>query len=99
MIVHADVRNVMGHAVPGAIAAELEELFVARGVILQNSRAVDKALRPFRPAACGVFSATVKTGVAEPGFSAGIDGENLRRRSFPEFSGSSVRDLPVEERS
>ena len=56
VVVHPDVGDVMRHARDGPFAAEFQERFVAGGVVLQDRRAVHEALRPFGPAARGVFA-------------------------------------------
>ncbi len=64
VIVHAEVGNMWGHGLYGLAAADLEELLVTRGVELQDGRAVDETLRPFRPSASDVFSIHRKDGRA-----------------------------------
>ena len=71
MIVNADVAEVRRHHVDGALAADLQEFGLARGIELEDGGAELEALRPLGPAAAGVLAADGEDGRAlggRPGF-------------------------------
>ena len=92
VIVYSDVGNVRGHPLKRPVAAQLEKRFVARGVVLQQRRTVDEALRPFGPTARGVFAVPGKDGRGLAGFVILVDGKDLRSRRFPE-PGDFLREV------
>ena len=51
VVVHADMRDMLGHVFARSFAADGEKPSVAGGVKLQQRRAKLEPLRPFRPAA------------------------------------------------
>ena len=56
MVVHADVGDMRGHALDRVAPSNFQKPLLAGRVELQQGRAELEALRPFRPAARGVFA-------------------------------------------
>jgi hypothetical protein len=57
VVVNAGVAEVRRHDVDGAVAADLEEFGIARGIELQDGGAELEALGPLGPAAAGILAA------------------------------------------
>jgi len=55
MIMHARVRDVLRHALPRPLASEPQEGRIRKRIELQDRRAIDEALRPFRPPTRRIF--------------------------------------------
>ena len=85
VVMHPDVRDVVSHPLPRAVATERQEFFLARRVILQNRRAIDEPLRPFGPSAGRVAAFDRKDRSGGSGDFRGIDREDFRGRGFPEL--------------
>src|SRR3954468_14059788 len=81
---HSDVCHMGRHASSGVIATEMQELFVARGVKLQQRRSKLKALSPFGPTLGCVAACFGKHGRGAARRAASLDRVNARRRPRPE---------------
>jgi len=85
MVVHADVRDVRGHALDGVAGAALREGLVAGGVELQQVGPIQEALGPFGPAARRVFARAVNTGAPLAGSIVAVSEVELIAGDLPEI--------------
>ncbi len=92
VVVHADVRDMRRHVPPRALAPDVEEPLVTRGIELKNCRAKLKALRPLRPATRGVFALHREDRRAVLGLPRLLDDEDFLRRK-PEKAGDFREEL------
>ena len=77
VVVHADVRDVRGHAFDRVAPAEFQKPLLAGRVELQQRRSKLKALRPFRPPPRGVFAFHGKNRRAVLRFPAFFDAQDF----------------------
>ncbi|MBA7481356.1 hypothetical protein ES707_16826 [subsurface metagenome] len=56
VVVYADMADVGGHGLQGALDPSIQELFVLPRVELKKGRSKPKPLCPLGPAPCGVFA-------------------------------------------
>ena len=85
VVMHAGMGDVRGHEVDGVAPADVEERLVPRDLELIDRRAELEALRPFRPAARGVFALDGEDGRALGGVPAFLQAMDFfaRKREEP----------------
>ena len=96
VIVHPDVSDVGGHAAKCSLSADLEHRFIAGGVVLEDSGAVDEAFGPLGPAPGGVFAFNGEDRGAVRLLPAFLEGEDFRGGGLENFFGGGFEAFCCE---